>query len=184
MEKDETDDMRFIEKLMIRRGTGGLRQSSSDVRNSISGRKTLQREREFSKYLEESEIDQKIEDLSANTEIDLEEVESKWISMKPVSMDEIIENKEKFNDFYKKIVVGNEEWIKHKKEENPLYFENLAKPQSPKYLVIACSDSRVVINEFTRTEPGDVFTHRNIGNIIVSTDFNCQSVIHYAVEYF
>ena len=72
----------------------------------------------------------------------------------------------KYKEFHNKIIIGNLNWIKKKKEEDEDFFNKLSKPQKPKYLVIACSDSRVVVNEFTATEPGDVFTHRNIGNLI------------------
>ena len=89
----------------------------------------------------------------------------------------------KYKEFHNKIIIGNLNWIKKKKEEDEDFFNKLSKPQKPKYLVIACSDSRVVVNEFTATEPGDVFTHRNIGNLIISTDFNCQSVLQFAVDY-
>jgi len=91
--------------------------------------------------------------------------------------------KEKYVEFHNKIIVGNQLWVEKKKLAQADFFEKLAKPQKPKYLVIACSDSRVVVNEFTATEPGDVFTHRNIGNLVISTDFNCQSVLQFAVDY-
>jgi carbonic anhydrase len=74
-------------------------------------------------------------------------------------------------------------WVEKKKIEDKNFFASLIKPQNPKYLVISCADSRVVVNEFTATEPGDVFTHRNLVNLVISTDFNCQSVLQYAVEY-
>jgi carbonic anhydrase len=112
-----------------------------------------------------------------------EEFINKCISNKKITHEEIQKHKEKFAEFYEKIYLGNQEWAKKKKDIDEKYFEKLANPQTPKYLVIACSDSRLVVNEFTATEPGDVFTHRNIGNLVISTDFNVESVIQYAVEY-
>lgn len=91
--------------------------------------------------------------------------------------------KTRYLEFYNKIIIGNKKWVKCRKLSDGNFFEKLAKPQNPKYLVIACSDSRVVVNDFTATDPGEVFTHRNIGNLVISTDFNCQSVLQYAVDY-
>ena len=67
-----------------------------------------------------------------------------------------------------------------KSDEN--YFINLAKPQEPKCLVISCSDSRVVVNDCLGLKSGELFSHRNVGNIVLATDFNVQSVIQYAVQ--
>ncbi len=122
------------------------------------------------------------DDYFKDDDIGLDEIRSKWITNEPVTNEEIESHKEEFKEFHQNIVVANEEWIKKMSQQDPKYFENLAKPQKPKYLVIACSDSRVVVNEFTGTDPGDAFTHRNIGNLVMATDFNCQSVIHYAVQ--
>ena len=91
--------------------------------------------------------------------------------------------KDHYAEFFNKIIVGNKTWAENKSKSDPNFFETLTSEQKPKYLVISCSDSRVVINEFTATNPGDVFTHRNIGNLVISTDFNCQSVLQYAVDY-
>ena len=67
-------------------------------------------------------------------------------------------------------------------EENPRFFSNLADQQSPKYLWIGCSDSRVSANTIVGLEPGRIFVHRNVANLVVHTDMNCLSVIQFAVE--
>jgi carbonic anhydrase len=65
---------------------------------------------------------------------------------------------------------------------NPHYFEQLARQQAPQYLWIGCSDSRVPANEITGLMPGEVFVHRNIGNVVIQTDLNCLSVVQFAVD--
>ena len=70
-----------------------------------------------------------------------------------------------------------------KKTENSNYFSNLAKPQTPEFLYIGCSDSRVVANEMLGLELGDVFVHRNVANLVISTDLNLLSCLTYAVEH-
>ena len=77
---------------------------------------------------------------------------------------------------------NNLEWATRIKAEDPLFFQKLAQQQSPKYLWIGCSDSRVPANEIVGLLPGELFVHRNVANIVIHTDFNCLSVIHYAVE--
>ncbi len=72
--------------------------------------------------------------------------------------------------------------MERKREEDPEFFERRAKGQSPKYLYIGCSDSRVPANEISGTEPGEMFVHRNIANMVVHTDVNLLSVLQYAVE--
>ena len=69
-----------------------------------------------------------------------------------------------------------------KLKENPEYFNKLSKGQTPEYLWIGCSDSRVPANEITVTEPGEMFVHRNIANMVVHSDMNLLSVLSYAVE--
>ena len=77
---------------------------------------------------------------------------------------------------------NNKKWVESVKKRDPQYFERLSKQQLPKYLWIGCSDSRVPANEITGLDPGEVFVHRNIANMVVHTDFNCLSVVQYAVE--
>ncbi|MGV3539364.1 MAG: carbonic anhydrase [Rufibacter sp.] len=81
-----------------------------------------------------------------------------------------------------RIFSGNRQWVERKRQEDPDFFERRAKGQSPKYLYIGCSDSRVPANEISGTEPGEMFVHRNIANMVVHTDVNLLSVLQYAVE--
>ena len=76
----------------------------------------------------------------------------------------------------------NREWARRCTLRDPKYFERLSSLQAPKYLWIGCSDSRVPANEICGLEPGEMFVHRNVANIVVHTDFNCLSVIQFAVE--
>lgn len=87
------------------------------------------------------------------------------------------------NASYEKLIKGNEQWVKEKLSLDPNYFSNLAKGQTPEFLWIGCSDSRVPANEITKTESGEVFVHRNIANQVIHTDINMLSVLQYAVEY-
>jgi carbonic anhydrase len=84
---------------------------------------------------------------------------------------------------YKKLLEGNKQFVKDMLAKDPDYFKNLAKGQSPEYLWIGCSDSRVPANEITNTLPGEIFVHRNIANMVVNTDINLLSVINYSVKY-
>jgi carbonic anhydrase len=76
----------------------------------------------------------------------------------------------------------NKEWAHRITETNPGFFEKLVHQQSPEYLWIGCADSRVPANEIVGLLPGEMFVHRNIANLVVHSDMNCLSVIHYAVE--
>jgi carbonic anhydrase len=76
----------------------------------------------------------------------------------------------------------NREWANRTVEADPSFFDKLASQQSPRYLWIGCSDSRVPANQITGLAPGEVFVHRNIANVVVHSDFNCLSVIEYAVQ--
>jgi len=76
----------------------------------------------------------------------------------------------------------NREWARRSVKEDPAFFQRLVDQQSPKFLWIGCSDSRVPANQIVDLLPGEMFVHRNIGNVVVHTDFNCLSVIQYAVE--
>lgn len=83
---------------------------------------------------------------------------------------------------YNSLLEGNRQWVKEKLEEDPDFFFRLAKGQNPQVLWIGCSDSRVPANEITGTQPGDIFVHRNIANMVVHTDMNMLSVLDYAVN--
>ncbi len=84
-------------------------------------------------------------------------------------------------DRYKKVFDNNRRWVQEKRAHDPHYFTKLARGQSPEFLYIGCSDSRVPANEIMGLEPGEVFVHRNIANLVVNTDLNAHSVIEYAV---
>lgn len=77
---------------------------------------------------------------------------------------------------------SNKDWAEAIKAEDPHFFEKLSAQQSPEYLWIGCSDSRVPANQIVGLMPGEMFVHRNIANCVVHTDLNCLSVIHYAVS--
>jgi carbonic anhydrase len=87
------------------------------------------------------------------------------------------------NNSYQKLIKGNKLFAQQRVNENPEYFNELAKGQSPEYLWIGCSDSRVPANEITNTKSGEMFVHRNIANLVVHTDTNLLSVLEYAVKY-
>ncbi|HNV82828.1 MAG TPA: carbonate dehydratase [Arenimonas sp.] len=76
----------------------------------------------------------------------------------------------------------NKEWAEKVRSEDPDFFKRLSKMQAPKYLWIGCSDSRVPANQITGMQPGEVFVHRNIANVVVHTDLNCLSTIQFAVD--
>ena len=84
---------------------------------------------------------------------------------------------------YEKMLLENKAWAAEQLIEDPKYFENLAKIQTPEFLWIGCSDSRVPANQITGTIPGEVFVHRNIANLVVENDVNFLSVLHFAVNY-
>ncbi len=83
----------------------------------------------------------------------------------------------------KTVFENNEIWIASKLDKDPEYFNNLAKGQNPDILYIGCADSRVSAEDLMGVQPGDVFVHRNIANMIISIDLNAMSVLTYAVEY-
>lgn len=85
-------------------------------------------------------------------------------------------------EIYQDLLEGNKEWVRQKLAEDVNYFARLAKGQSPPLLWIGCADSRVSANEITNTQPGEVFVHRNIANMVVHTDINMLSVLEYAVK--
>ncbi|BDD02774.1 carbonic anhydrase [Aureibacter tunicatorum] len=82
-----------------------------------------------------------------------------------------------------KIFENNEQWVADKLSVDKNYFENLAKGQSPEVLYIGCSDSRVTAEDLMGAEPGEVFVHRNIANMVPNTDLNAMSVINYAITH-
>jgi len=84
---------------------------------------------------------------------------------------------------YEKIFQNNKEWVRSKLDTDADFFEKLAKDQNPEYLYIGCSDSRVPANEIMGLEPGDVFVHRNVANLVCSIDLNVMAVINYAVRH-
>lgn len=83
----------------------------------------------------------------------------------------------------KDLFARNRAWAKSVNEKDPEFFSRLAKQQTPDYLWIGCSDSRVPANQIIDLPPGEVFVHRNIANVVVHSDLNCLSVIQFAVEY-
>lgn len=84
---------------------------------------------------------------------------------------------------FEQIFKNNEIWVAEKLEKDPEYFNNLVKGQSPDFLYIGCSDSRVTAEDLMGVQPGEVFIHRNIANMVVSIDLNAMSVINYAVKH-
>lgn len=84
---------------------------------------------------------------------------------------------------FNRIFENNEKWIADKLSGNPDYFKELAKGQSPEFLYIGCSDSRVTAEDLMGVKPGEVFIHRNIANQVIATDNNINSVVQYAVEH-
>ena len=76
----------------------------------------------------------------------------------------------------------NRQWAAQMEAERPGFFTNLSHQQNPRYMWIGCSDSRVPANQITGLEPGEVFVHRNVANVVVPTDLNCLSTIQYAVD--
>jgi len=80
------------------------------------------------------------------------------------------------------LLKNNRAWAARISAQDPSFFESLSRQQSPRYLWIGCSDSRVPANEIVGLQPGELFVHRNVANLVVHTDLNCLSVIQYAVD--
>ncbi|MBI0006224.1 MULTISPECIES: carbonate dehydratase [Gilliamella] len=76
----------------------------------------------------------------------------------------------------------NHEWSEKIEQEDPDFFKQLAVAQNPKFLWIGCSDSRVPAEKLIKLKPGELFVHRNVGNLVIHTDLNCLSVVQYAVD--
>jgi carbonic anhydrase len=84
---------------------------------------------------------------------------------------------------YEKLLRENKTWAAAKLAGDPKYFDRLSHLQSPEFLWIGCSDSRVPANEITGTQPGEIFVHRNVANLVINTDVNLLSVLDYAVTH-
>jgi carbonic anhydrase len=82
----------------------------------------------------------------------------------------------------KQLFENNRRWAENRKESDPDFFNKLSKQQSPEYLWIGCSDSRVPANEIVGLLPGELFVHRNVANLVIENDLNCSSVIQFAVD--
>jgi carbonic anhydrase len=85
-------------------------------------------------------------------------------------------------DKIQKLILENKAWATGKVQNNPDFFKSMADVQKPDYLWIGCSDSRVDPSELTNTQPGEMFVHRNVANLVVHTDLNLLSVVQFAVE--
>ena len=83
----------------------------------------------------------------------------------------------------RKLFAHNRAWAAQMERERPGFFTNLSSQQTPRYMWIGCSDSRVPANQITGLEPGEVFVHRNVANAVVHSDLNCLSTIQFAVEH-
>jgi len=83
---------------------------------------------------------------------------------------------------YEKLLLQNKAWAAEKLQTDEHYFSRQSREQKPEFFWIGCSDSRVPANEVTNTEPGDIFVHRNVANLVVNTDLNMLSVLQFAVE--
>lgn len=84
---------------------------------------------------------------------------------------------------YEKLLLQNKAWAQEKLSDDPQYFKRLADIQKPEFLWIGCSDSRVPADEITGTQPGEIFVHRNVANMVVHTDLNLLTVLDYAVNH-
>jgi carbonic anhydrase len=84
---------------------------------------------------------------------------------------------------YQKLILQNKNWAKDKIAADPEFFQKLANLQTPEFLWIGCSDSRVSANEITGTQPGEIFVHRNVANLVINTDVNLLSVLDFAVNH-
>ncbi len=84
---------------------------------------------------------------------------------------------------YEKLLLENKAWAAEKLEDDPDFFKRLSGLQTPEFLWIGCSDSRVPANEITGTQPGEIFVHRNVANMVVNTDLNVLTVLDYAVNH-
>src|SRR5688572_10179444 len=83
---------------------------------------------------------------------------------------------------YEQLLIENKSWAAEMLKIDPEYFKKLSQLQTPEYLWIGCSDSRVPANQITGTNPGEIFVHRNVANLVINTDVNVLSVLDYAVN--
>jgi carbonic anhydrase len=83
---------------------------------------------------------------------------------------------------FQKLLLANKSWAAEQQEEDPTFFTKMAEGQHPEFLWIGCADSRAPADRITGTEPGHIFVHRNVANLVLHTDFNMLSVLQYAVE--
>ncbi len=84
---------------------------------------------------------------------------------------------------FEKLLSENKAWSEKRQKNDPDFFKNLSRLQAPEFLWIGCSDSRVPTNEITGTQPGEIFVHRNIANLVIDTDVNLLSVLYFAVNH-
>jgi len=84
---------------------------------------------------------------------------------------------------YEVLLQDNKQWAIRKVQEDPGFFNRLLHLQTPEFLWIGCSDSRVPANQITGTDPGEIFVHRNVANLVINTDVNLLSVLDYAVNH-
>lgn len=84
---------------------------------------------------------------------------------------------------YEKLLLENKAWAAKKVADDPEFFDRLVHLQAPEFLWIGCSDSRVPANEITGTQPGEIFVHRNVANLVINTDVNVLSVLDFAVNH-
>jgi carbonic anhydrase len=84
---------------------------------------------------------------------------------------------------YERLLLENKAWAAEKTSADPQFFNRLSQLQKPEFLWIGCSDSRVPANEITGTQPGEIFVHRNVANLVINTDVNLLSVLDYAVNH-
>jgi len=109
-------------------------------------------------------------------------VEAGW-NRKKISLHLLKKSRKNIMKSYEKLLLENKAWANEKVKDDPQYFNHLAQLQNPEFLWIGCSDSRVPANEITGTQPGEIFVHRNIANMVVHTDVNLLSVLEYAVNH-
>jgi carbonic anhydrase len=81
-----------------------------------------------------------------------------------------------------RLIQNNRDWAQRKTQQDPSFFKRLLAQQNPDFLWIGCADSRVPANDIVGLDPGELFVHRNVANLVVPSDFNCLSVLQYAIE--